>query len=194
MGGGDGHAGYKGGEGMRSNRRRRAMDPWAEKIKPRLLEITGWARNGDVDKTIAKRLGIGYSTLKKYKSIEPELADALREGKEPVDISVENALLKRARGYQYNEITQEIDDTGKLVVTKVIRKEIPPDVAATIIWLSNRKPGVWKSHRSDDTDNSEAAGDKLDALLARVNADMQQDPEPLPEGVAPDPPKEGGAG
>ena len=48
-------------------------------------------------------MGIGYSTLQTWKSKYQDIQDTLKRGKEVVDRQVENALLKRALGYSYNE-------------------------------------------------------------------------------------------
>lgn len=91
-------------------------------------------------------MGIGYSTLQTWKSKYQEIRDTLKRGKEVIDRQVENALLKRALGYQYDEITKEMveDGSGRLMVTKVVTKEVQPDVTAQIFWLKNRKPSEWR--------------------------------------------------
>lgn len=42
------------------------------------------------------------------------------------------------------DIGEEEDDKGELVVTKVVNKEVVPDVTAQIFWLKNRKPLDWR--------------------------------------------------
>jgi hypothetical protein len=118
-------------------------------VEPRLIEIEGWARDGLIDEQIAKNLGVAYSTFKEYKKKFPDLMDALKKGKEVVDREVENALLKRALGYTYTEVKQEVDETGKVKVTKTV-KEVVPDVTAQIFWLKNRKPTEWRDKQEID--------------------------------------------
>lgn len=48
---------------------------------------------------------------------------------------MENALLKRALGYEYDEITYENGEEVKRVT-----KQVAPDITAQIFWLKNRKP------------------------------------------------------
>lgn len=115
-----------------------------------LIKIEGWARDGCTDEEIAKAIGIHRDTLYVWKKKYPVIADTLKRGKDVVDRKVENSLLKRALGYRYEEVTKEIsvdENTGesKLVVTKVITKEVAPDVTAQIFWLKNRKPEQWKN-------------------------------------------------
>lgn len=80
----------------------------------KLLLLEGWARDGLTDKQIAHNMGISRSTLNEWKNKYPDISDTLKKGKEVVDRMVENALLKRALGYTYKEITKErIADTGQ---------------------------------------------------------------------------------
>lgn len=79
-----------------------------------LLKLEAWARDGLTDEDLAKKLGIVSSTLYEWKKKYSEISEALKRGKEVTDIEVENALLKRALGYTYTEITKErIVDTGQ---------------------------------------------------------------------------------
>lgn len=107
-----------------------------------------YARNGLSDKQIAKNLGISQASFYLYLKEFPEFLEALARGKKPVDIEVENALLKRALGFEFEEkcFESEIDKDGgaKIKSIKTTKKHIPPDVAAISFWLKNRKPGDWK--------------------------------------------------
>ena len=71
-----------------------------------LIKLQAWARDGLSNEQIAHNMGINVSTLYKYKNMCPEIAEALKKGKEVVDIEVENALHKRAIGYDYQEIKE----------------------------------------------------------------------------------------
>jgi hypothetical protein len=72
---------------------------------------------------------------------------------------METRLLDRARGYKYEEITEERipiygePEEGKkrgavigyeMVPTKKVVKEVAPDVTALIFWLKNRQPARWR--------------------------------------------------
>ena len=79
-----------------------------------LLRLEGWARDGLTDEQIAHNIGIAPKTLYEWKKRYGEICKALKKGKEVVDIQVENALLKRALGYEYQEeIYERIKDTGQ---------------------------------------------------------------------------------
>lgn len=122
-------------------------------VEPKLLLVEAWARDGTIDEDIAKKLGVAYSTFRVYVDKYPALSAALKRGKEVADVEVENALFRRAIGYQYDEVTRESDkridpETGELVdvmvETKRVTKEVQPDVAAQIFWLKNRRPDKWR--------------------------------------------------
>ena len=107
--------------------------------KDGLIKIQGWARDGLIDEQIAHNMGITTKTLYEWKNKYGEISEALKKGKEVIDRQVENALLKRALGYAYDEITYE---NG--VETKRVTKEVAPDTTAQIFWLKNRKPAEWR--------------------------------------------------
>lgn len=107
-----------------------------------LLKIEGWARDGLTDEQVAANIGIRRETLYAWKKDFPHISNALKRGKEVVDRQVENALLKRALGYTYDEVT--IEDG---VETKRVTKEVIPDTTAQIFWLKNRKPEQWRDKK-----------------------------------------------
>lgn len=107
-----------------------------------LLRLEAYARDGLTDEQIAKNLDIVPSTLYEWKRQYSEISEALKKGKEVVDIGVENALLKRALGYSYEEKKVEVSEEGTKV-TKTI-KEVVPDTTAQIFWLKNRRPDRWR--------------------------------------------------
>ena len=117
-----------------------------------LLLIEGWARDGLTDEQIAGNMGVSRSTLNSWKDKYPDILDALKKGKEIVDRQVENALLKRALGYEYEEIKEKYE-FGELSERTITKKQVAPDTTAQIFWLKNRKPKDWrdKQERLDDT-------------------------------------------
>lgn len=137
------------------------INDWLEKDKLILLE--GWARDGLTDEQIAKNMGIATSTFYEWKKKEKEFSKSLKKGKEVVDFEVENALLKRALGYEYEEETYE---NG--ILTKKVKKQVAPDTTAQIFWLKNRQVKKWRD-KVEIADND--AIKKLDELLeAQRNA------------------------
>lgn len=111
-----------------------------------LLKIEGWARDGLTDEQISHNIGIRRETLYSWKNKYSNISNALKRGKEVIDRQVENALLKRALGYSYEETTYENID-GQIKLSKVVKKEVVPDTTAQIFWLKNRKPEEWRDKR-----------------------------------------------
>ena len=119
-------------------------DGWDEKLEV----IEGWARDGLTDKQIAKKMGISRSTLATYKNKYSDFSDALKRGKQVVDREVEKALLRRALGYETEEVKQEFID-GQMRVSEIKTKQVKPDTTAQIFWLKNRKPEQWREGQED---------------------------------------------
>lgn len=128
-----------------------AKSKWETHVKDKLILVEGWARDGLTDEQIAKNLGIGIRTLYEYKEKYPQFLQALKKGKEVVDLEVENALLKRALGYDYTEETTEIKIVAgkETKLVKKVKKHMAGDVLAQMYWLNNRKPTKWKAKRDD---------------------------------------------
>ena len=81
----------------------------------------------------------------------------IKRGKEVIDIMVENALLKSAMGYRYDEVVKERiynPETGESEIVEVKRttKDVAPNSTSLIFWLKNRRPADWR-----DTKNIDAA-------------------------------------
>lgn len=121
-----------------------------------------YAREGMIDKEIAKCLGIVLSTFYDYQKKYSEFSNAIKEGKAPVNFMVEKALLKRAQGYTYEETTKvmTLDKKGSPEVKEIrkVTKEVIPSVAAQEFWLKNREPDKWRDkteveHSGDVVEN-----------------------------------------
>lgn len=127
-----------------------------------LLCIEGWAREGMTEAQIAAKMGVSMSSLSDWKIRFPEVLEALKRGKAPVDVQVENALLKRALGYRFVETVTEyemaetgIGEDGNPILEKRVKsvrevtKEVAPDVGAQAFWLKNRRPDRWREKREE---------------------------------------------
>lgn len=123
----------------------------------KLLLMQSWARDGLTDEQIAMKMGINVSTLYTWKNKYNEIAESLKKGKEVVDVEVENALLKRALGYSWIEVTKERVwnkdlEINEFVVTKEVTRHVSPDTTAQIFWLKNRKPAEWRDKKDINMD------------------------------------------
>lgn len=117
-----------------------------------LLRIEGWARDGLSEEQIARNIGCSYSTLKEWKNKFPAFSAVLKKGREVVVRELENALIKRAKGYEVEETTEELkwnQATRKqeLMVTKRVKKHIAPDTGALAFALKNYAPDKWRDRK-----------------------------------------------
>ena len=101
-------------------------EKWLEEDGLTLLE--GWARDGLTREQIAGQMGIGLSTFYKWQKRYPQIAQALRKGRELVDYQVEAALLDRALG---------------------------GDLRAQMYWLNNRRGDKWQEHPKEKSEKDE---------------------------------------
>lgn len=152
------------------------MAKWKE-IKEKLILVEGWARDGLTNEQIANNLGISKDTFYNYKKKYSDFSDSLKRGKEVVDYEVENALLKRALGYEYEEKTYETEYNKdkkefKERLTKRVTKQVVPDTTAQIYWLNNRKPKQWKNRRNEDTNTDEIS--KVEQLLNKIKEEAEK--------------------
>ena len=133
-----------------------AKSKYETDVKPRLIEIEAWKRDGLTNEQIMKNLGIGRDSFYRYKDKYSEFSDALKKGKEVADIEVENALFKRAIGYKYKEVIKEVKeiDGKKTTYVKEVIKEMPGDVGVQIFWLKNRKSSKWKDKQDIDIEDN----------------------------------------
>lgn len=140
-------------------------DSYEELINQSLDKIETWVENGDTDKEIAEKLGMAYSTYRKYKSDNVALRGRIATAKDKKNQEVEKALYKNCTGYDYYEETPvkvkeeyEADNgtvlTREIVVVKKIKKHKPADLAAQKYWLNNRLTNKWKD------DPNKVANDK----------------------------------
>lgn len=117
---------------------------WLE--EDNLIKLEAWARNGLTDEQLANNIGINVATLYTWKNKYSEINDALKRGKEVVDIEVENSLLKAAKGYFVDEEKTYISEVNGVVTKRkeITKKYIAPNTTAQIFWLKNRKPLEWR--------------------------------------------------
>ena len=115
--------------------------------------ISQWRREGiPFEEIAATYVGVSSNTLWRWTKGSRELAVALQVSKDCVNSKVEEALLKRALGYDYDETTSELVE-GSMRITKVVRKHVSPDVKACLSWLFSRRPDRWRAIQDPlDTD------------------------------------------
>lgn len=97
------------------------------------------AQIGDTEVQIADYLQVSVASLYNFRRLHPSFLAAVKLGKEIYDSQVEQMLGQRACGFVTYEDVISKDET---VVR--LEKKMPPDTAAAIFWLKNRRPREWK--------------------------------------------------
>lgn len=155
-------------------------------ILPNLDKIRDLLEKGATIKDVAASVGVAYSVLRKYLAAGEKgdlrykaFADAFAKSKEVADKKVENALFRRACGYDYEEHTYERkkDENGDvtMILTKTVIKHLPPDPTTAMFWVTNRMPDKYKYRnvRSNEENNADGDGGGIVEIPAVMPA-----PEP----------------
>lgn len=135
-----------------------------EIVESNLSLIASMVEGNATDKEIAAKIGVGYSTYKRYKATNNELKAVIAEGKDKKNQSVEQALYNCCVGYTYYEEviskvkTEVLAEDGQTVLTKEdvkisnVKKYKGPDLAAQKYWLNNKDKVHWKEdpHKVDN--------------------------------------------
>jgi hypothetical protein len=125
-----------------------------EEIHNKIIQLI---EKGYIDKEVCKSVNINISTYyewqdEKSNQFKSELTDSIKKAKNVIDQKVEQKLFKRAMGFKVNEVTKEIvtdlEGNTTLQVTKIVTKEVVPDVGAQIFWLKNRQPDRWRDTKN----------------------------------------------
>ena len=112
-----------------------------------LTVIRGWARDGLSNKQIAERMGVRAETLSVWIGKYSQLSKAIKKGREPVAVKVEDAFYSKCEWQEYEETREEIlkNENGKETKRIVrIRHKIPPDTTALIFALKNLRSDKWR--------------------------------------------------
>lgn len=156
------------------------VDEWLDEDNLELLEC--WSRDGYTLQDIAERIGINRATLDQWRKVYPEIALALKKGREIIDYKVENALLKSALGYKTKEVkVTTVMRFGKVIETTkdVTNKEVAPNVSAINMWLTNRLPDKWKKNRDQIIDlDDEDTSIQVTVTKAKDSDGVKHQPEP----------------
>lgn len=124
-------------------------------IKSQLELIETMVEKGATDKEISKKIGVGYSTFRKYKAQDEDIKQIMAQGKEKKNQAVEQAVYKCATGYTYREevVTklkkEEVTEDGNIITKEEVKissvkKYRGPDLAAQKYWLNNKEKAKWK--------------------------------------------------
>ena len=104
-------------------------------VQPRFNEIREWLETGATEKEVAEQLGIHIATFISYKNNFPEFCELIKNSRKRPVQEIKAALLKRARGFYYDETTTVMSDKG--IQTTTYHKYSVPDPASAMILLKH---------------------------------------------------------
>lgn len=140
------------------------IDFWL--TKEGLTLIQAWSRDGMARGEIAAKIGVSAATFRRWEKENIGISEAVKMGREITDITVENAILKKALGFETEEVKTVIKANGDEEITTV-RKNVPPDVSAASVWLKNRRPDKW---RDKPQESGNGIYEKLDEIIGGIDA------------------------
>lgn len=119
---------------------------------------------GANDVEIAHALGIGKTTINKWKKDYPEFANSLKDGKEHANSQVARSMFDACFDHTIEEertILKRNKETGQPEVISVERTKrvIPANTLAQQVWLYNRDGESWR--RNPDAVKGESGRDPL---------------------------------
>lgn len=128
-------------------------------VLPYIDKVREWIQLLTEDQ-IAKRLGVGHTSLQKYKKEHPELAQALKEGREELVENLKMTLKKKAQGFYYEETKTVVkqEDGAEVKIIERYKKYAQPDTGAAHLLLKN----LDESWRNDDAETMKLKRDRLE--------------------------------
>lgn len=110
-----------------------------------LTLIAGWRRQGTPLTKIAEEyIGVSRTCFWGWYRSNDKLKKACANSQDIANMTVEEALLKRACGYDYIERTYDLIE-GELRLAHEYHRHMPPDTKAILSWLFNRLPNRWRA-------------------------------------------------
>lgn len=122
-------------------------------------------------------MGVADSTFRLWVKKYSAISAAYKKGKAPADYEVENALYKRAMGYEYTETVEEIikgADGEERRHVKRFKKHMPSDPASMFFWLKNRRPDRWRERQNSEQTQAQADDGFLQALSDTAKEDWNE--------------------
>ena len=93
---------------------------------------------------IAETLGVSLAAWKRYKSHYEPLRAVLKKGRQTLVVELRSALIRRAKGFQYEE-RKTIKEAGQPIREEIYTRTALPDVAALNLCLKNYDKDNWSN-------------------------------------------------
>ena len=81
-----------------------------------LIKLQGWARDGLTNEQIAQKIGVRRETISVWCNKYPNIANALKKGKEVIDYEIENSLISTMKKHKIKTTTYKMVKKDDLVL------------------------------------------------------------------------------
>lgn len=155
--------------------RARNNTKWFTNVFPRLSEIRDWCMDGKTNEEMCVLLGISPDSWYTYMKQYNQLNDIVTAGKSVIDNRVENAVLKTALGFEYEEIKTIIEEDRngkKRTRIEKTKKYMPPSPTAQAFWLKNRKKDEWGDRKEIVFDTKGQEEERKLQFLKMINEEV----------------------
>ena len=134
-------------------------------------------------------LGVSRETYARWLKQFPEFKEAITRGKGQADGHVAESLYHQTLGAKIRQTKLFFD--GATVTEHTHEQQLPPNITATIFWLKNRHPELWR-----DVSKKEISMDgpiRLDSpTIIDITNYMKEEREELEKLLGPEDEEEGG--
>jgi len=148
---------------------------WLTNVFPRLSEIRDWCMDGKTNEEMCVLLSISPDSWYTYMKEHNELNNIVTAGKSVIDNRVENAVLKTALGFEYEEIKTIIEEDRngkKRTRIEKTKKYMPPNPTAQAFWLKNRKKDEWGDRKEIVFDTKGQEEERKLQFLKMINEEV----------------------
>lgn len=126
-------------------------------------------------------MGVSSTTFYRWQTEHREIREALKAGKAPVDIELEDRSFDLARGFctvteTVTDIyTEGVDENGKPIEkgrhVRKIERTVPPNATMLIFLMKNRMPDKYREKREEQIQVTSADYSLLDEVQKAVTKD-----------------------
>lgn len=98
---------------------------------------------GATNADLARLFDVSISSIDEWIATRIDFSCAVKKGREEADAKVASRLFARATGYEQKAVKIASTPDGAEHITEYTER-FPPETAACIFWLKNRRPDKWR--------------------------------------------------
>jgi hypothetical protein len=121
---------------------------------------------GATDMDLADFFGVSTRTILRWRAEKPDFCHALTIAKDEADNAVERSLYQKAVGYE-REAVKIFQYEGEPVIVPY-REFVPPDTAAAIFWLKNRRKAEWRDRIEQEVTHKLSLTEEFEQFLGEL--------------------------